>query len=205
MKSKIAVSLLVIALAAALMGGATFAYFTSQATNEGNVFSTGTLQISITDPVEEAIFNVGNMYPGQPTVTDYIYVKNDGTLPMKFWGSVTDAGVGALDAAYLPDKLNVVIKLKGVDPGTGVFDSRDQVIYTGTLADLIDRSATADTSPLKWNIPEWPFGAGWEAKYEIAISFDPNADNSYQGKSFTGTLTFYANQLNDPAWGLGPE
>lgn len=200
MKSKIAASLLVIALAAALMGGATFAYFTDTATNTGNMFSAGTLKINITQPAQgAAIFNVPNMYPGQ-AVTGYVYVKNAGSLPMKFWGSVTDKTVPAQNGAYLPDKLNVVVRLKGVNTGNG-FDTRDQVIYQGTLAAVITKTANSGAdNPLKWAPPAEEFGAGWEAKYEIAISFDPSAGNEYQGTKFTGNLTFHATQWNNPGW-----
>lgn len=50
---KIAFSLISIVSALAIMGGATFAYFSSQATSTDNVFGSGTLELLLDDNNEQ--------------------------------------------------------------------------------------------------------------------------------------------------------
>jgi len=111
MKTRIYVSMLVIALAAALVGGATMALFTDQDTNEGNVFTAGTVDIEAGET--SVIIGAGNMAPGD-TVTGSFTVTNIGTLELRYdvsssvsgalFGGATPALVGALG-----DDQNVVL------------------------------------------------------------------------------------------------
>lgn len=198
MRTKVIMSLLVLALAGALVGGATFAYFTSEATNSGNVFSTGTLAISITDPVEEVMFNVPNMKPGDQ-VSDTITIQNTGSLNFKFRGEVTGnnylAGgtfVVPGSAGCLSDVLNVVVTLIDTN-GT----PRSDVIFTGTLSQLMASGLPAWAPP---GVTE-PFQPDWTATYQVDITFNENADNDYQGSSFeNGVITFTATQWDNPGW-----
>ena len=57
MKKKIALSLLSIVSALAIMGGATFAFFSSSGTSSGNTFVSGTLTLNLDDTDEDAVDN----------------------------------------------------------------------------------------------------------------------------------------------------
>ncbi|MGB4214025.1 MAG: TasA family protein, partial [Dethiobacteria bacterium] len=79
MRAKILTSLVIIALASALAGGATYAVFTHRAEIEGNLISSGNLEFDLVgDP-----FNVTNMKPGD-SVEGYIEIANTGSLDMIF-------------------------------------------------------------------------------------------------------------------------
>lgn len=80
MKKRLMVSIMMIALVAALVGGATFALFTDTAVNENNTFAAGTVDIN-TNP--NPVFNVPNMAPGD-VVTGTVNVVNAGTLDLKY-------------------------------------------------------------------------------------------------------------------------
>ncbi|MEW6424494.1 MAG: TasA family protein [Bacillota bacterium] len=94
MKTKIYLSLLIIALASALVGGATFALFTDTATNADNTFATGTVDVSAGD--QNYSVPIGNMAPGD-NIAGTFTVTNSGTL--KIWFKVTANASGALFTA----------------------------------------------------------------------------------------------------------
>ena len=73
---------------AALVGMATFSWFTDSASVADNIFTAGTLEISVTDPVDGAAFSIANMAPGD-VATGSITVKNSGTLDMQFTAVVS--------------------------------------------------------------------------------------------------------------------
>lgn len=111
MKTKMFASMLVIALAAALVGGATMALFTDQDTNEGNVFTAGTVDIEAGET--SIIVGADNMAPGD-TVTGSFVVTNVGTLELRY--DVSALGSGDLFAGATPavvgalgDDQNVVL------------------------------------------------------------------------------------------------
>lgn len=94
MKTKIFMSMLVIALAAALVGGATMAIFTDAETSVGNTFTAGTVDITV--GTTTLAVNSGNMAPGD-TRTGSFTVTNAGTLALRF--DVSAVGSGALFTA----------------------------------------------------------------------------------------------------------
>jgi len=91
MKTRIYVSMLVIALTAALIGGATMAVFTDTETSVGNTFTAGTVDITV--GTTTLAVNSGNMAPGD-TRSGSFEVTNAGTLALRF--DVTAVGAGAL-------------------------------------------------------------------------------------------------------------
>jgi spore coat-associated protein N len=117
MKRKLLMSFLIIGLVSALVGGATFAYFTDTAANTNNVFTTGTIDIA-TDPAS-GTFNVTNMCPGD-AITKNITVQNLGSLDLDYNIKASQAS----GDASLYDVLDLKIT-KGAD-----------VLYEGKLASL---------------------------------------------------------------------
>jgi len=76
MSKKILLSLAIIGVAAAMVVGATTAYFSATEKSTGNTFSTGEMVIEL-DGSEggKTVFNVNDMIPGE-TRTGYLVVKN---------------------------------------------------------------------------------------------------------------------------------
>jgi len=76
---------IVIGILSLLAGQGTLAYFTSTATSTGNVFTTGTVALKLTDANESALsavtasFGSATFRPGD-TVAGYVTVANTGTL-----------------------------------------------------------------------------------------------------------------------------
>ncbi|MBT9173545.1 MAG: Spore coat-associated protein N [Syntrophomonadaceae bacterium] len=112
MKTKMFMSMLVIALAAALVGGATMALFTDTAANAGNTFTAGTVDVEV-GAVPAVPVAITNMAPGD-TYNGSFTVRNAGTLELRY--SVSAAAAGALFGGPTPavvgglgDDQNVVL------------------------------------------------------------------------------------------------
>lgn len=144
-KKKLLMATGTMALAAMLVSAGTFALFTSEATNEGNTFTSGT--VSIVDGTLGAAFNqtmyFGNLAPGDgesATVT----IENDGSLDA--WVRIDTAnsvGTGDLFGGLTP----LVVTLDGdvvqiPAGGSATFD----VSYSFPLA--ADNSYQAATGSL---------------------------------------------------------
>ena len=103
MKTRIYVSMLVIALTAALIGGATMAWFTDTAVNTGNTFSAGTIDIDLVDhngnEITTPIFNFTDIAPGWVSRTVTVNMENAGTLPMRVRGTVSGQAIKDNDIA----------------------------------------------------------------------------------------------------------
>lgn len=87
---KIALSLLSIASALVIVGGATYAYFTSSQSSLGNTISTGTMNFQgiIADTSGSSVgdsgkFSVSNLVPGGSLVR-CLWVKNTGTVAGRY-------------------------------------------------------------------------------------------------------------------------
>jgi spore coat-associated protein N len=101
LKKKMGAALVTTAFGAALIGGGTFALFTSSATNDGNTAATGTLSITdITNGDGSAAFTVTNMAPGD-NGTATVTIQNNGSLDA--WVAVDSA----TDTGDLAPALNV--------------------------------------------------------------------------------------------------
>jgi len=128
---------MLIALVFALVGGATFAYFTDSAANNNNAFQGGTLDIGL-DPAT-ATFNVPVMAPGD-SIDGNVTVQNSGSLP--FFYTVALAKSGGDDNFY------DVLKLKITKAASG------EAIYDGLLSSLNANSSLAAgaNEPLKFTV-----------------------------------------------------
>lgn len=89
MKTKMFMSMLVIALAAALVGGATMAWFTDVETNAVNTFTAGELAIAVGTQTYTVV--IGNMAPGD-TISGTFTVSNTETLDLKYMTTINTAG-----------------------------------------------------------------------------------------------------------------
>lgn len=109
MKSRLFISLMVIALAAALIGGATMAWFTDADDAGEAVFTAGTLTIDVSDGLDQ-LFEISpkieNMNPGDVYGPIEIQITNDGSKNLAWFGNWTFTPEVAdndklLDAIYI--------------------------------------------------------------------------------------------------------
>ena len=181
MKTKIFMSMLVIALAAALVGGATMAWFTDTATNPGNTFTAGTIDIVLQDHpddiVETPIFNFTNIAPGWESGVVTVNVQNAGSLPMKVRGVVSGTTVTAADKA-LYAALDGQYKLPGMTAWSAWY--------------------AAPALPLTRALPLIP--AGTTVTVELQFRLPDDTGNAAQGGSVTLDLTLTATQTDNPGW-----
>lgn len=91
MRKKIVVSMLVIALAAALLGGAVSAWFSAEAITNAT-FTAGTLDLADLQP---SLVTISDMAPGDKTVAENITIQNTGSLEL-FYRISFEEGSGTL-------------------------------------------------------------------------------------------------------------
>jgi len=178
MRNRLLLSMLGFGLAAFLMGSATMAWFTSQTTNTGNTFASGTIEIQATRPSATWTGVYDNMAPGQKVNTN-ITVKNIGTLTMKYrmYGSL-DTG----SDAGLAGKLILTIK-----------DAGGSQLYSGPLAGF-------DLSHAFTRTGDKALAPTAEEVLSLEVELPTSADNTVRGKSVSVTFTFDATQPENGGW-----
>lgn len=162
------VSLTTIFLVAALVGGATFALFTDEATNANNTFAAGTVDIVLDNDTDDEItsFNLENIAPGDSgSVT--IKVANSGSLEFRY-----DTALDVDGDLFAGDHPIVVTLKKGNDvifssAADGAFDS-NRVLAAGASEDLT----------LEWSFPK-------------------DAGNEYQAAAGNFSVSFVAEQTKN--------
>ncbi|GAB4259533.1 TasA family protein [Thermincola ferriacetica] len=196
MKKRLIMSAMMVALVCALVGGATFAYFTSSATNSGNTFTAGTVSLTANTQDSKPLFgangtalvDTSNIFPGWEDNAS-IFVSNTGNLPIEWFAYVTDGG------GSLKDLLQV--KVVSPNVGTGTPDNPLVLLDWTDLSNLIGSdSTTMDTSVLKWDgDTAGAMQTNYDnIEYKIYVRCKDTNDNNYQGATFTGNLVFKAIQ-----------
>lgn len=167
LRTRIVISMMVIALAAALFGGATYAWFTA-GEDVDTTFTAGTLRLG---DMSGLALNVGNMAPGD-VETWNITVENDGSLRMFY--RMYFSGNGSL-----AEQLYVTVNDGSSD------------IYYGLLSNMLDQqNAIFDSGYPTLN-------SSATANYTFTFEFSSGAGNAYQGASFTGELKVQAAQYRE--------
>lgn len=149
MKKRIAMSLATIGLVSSLVGGATFALFTSSATNTGNNFTAGTVVISMDKPDGTKYFDLNTIAPGDSGSAPVV-VKNGGSLELRY--DIAQTLDGELAAGT--DGLKVTIK-----------DSAGAVITPGDNNRVLAPGGT-ETLTVSWTLP---LAAGNEYQGDSAL------------------------------------
>ncbi|MHB8983990.1 MAG: TasA family protein [Carboxydocellales bacterium] len=137
MKKKIAMSLATVGLVSSLVGGATFALFTSTAENQGNNFSAGTVVISMDKPDGTKYFDVTNIAPGD-SGSAIVKVTNDGSLELRY--DIAESLVGVLAGGDNP----LVVTIK---------DAAGNVIVPGTDNNRVLASGADENLTVEWSLP----------------------------------------------------
>src|SRR3989344_1969346 len=144
-------------------------FFASPAINFSQTSSTvravGDLTVVWSVPEGNPIFTVSNMAPGDSDEED-VQVTNDASSsrPVGIKANRT-GGLGNLESV-----LNVVISEGTTDLYGGTTGSK-------TLEDFFNESTSLEFIPLS------DLGAGATTTYKIKVTFDPNADNTFQDTS----------------------
>lgn len=202
---KILLSVLTIALVTFVAVKATGAYFSSTDSSLANSFTTGTLILRIASPSQQGhqVFNVTGLEPGK-SVSGCITVVNDGSIPMKWKAYITN-GSGDL---YQELKLTELVLNSSTCPnpegltGYTVAGPANLSLLTNpvSFADLANPIST----PLLWDPSKGThpaaFDVKWAATYKMVVTMDSDADDSFQGKSWTGNLIFYGTQVENTSF-----
>ncbi len=186
---KIVLSALSIVTSLTLMAGATYAYFTDTATSTNNRFQTGTLDIVLTDHNADTAF-VNELFtttwlPGQDTIVKFD-VHNNGTLPVHLRGAAT--GVWN-DAGLAPDMVKVV-RVEHWNGSSWVTLKNDP----NGISDYFYYTHNGNAGGTYFEI--LPSGM---AQFQLTVRLDPTADNNYQNKTFTSSLSVEARQVTSGA------
>lgn len=208
MKRRIFLSLMVIAIAAALVAGATIAYFSDVESANGTL-TAGTLDLRVNDKDGNvALFNLDNIYPGYST-SGYITLSNVGSLSgiLKITSvsvenkenGLTEPEIEAGDKSDKEGELGDLVKIKltlqnngpfslespeateGVDLSGGSFG----FYYDGTINGLKNLSRDITTLNAKSSV---------KIKYEITWPDGGQNDNKAQGDSCSFTINFSLKQ-----------
>jgi predicted ribosomally synthesized peptide with SipW-like signal peptide len=205
MKSRMLVSLLVIALAAAVIGGATMAWFTDSDVSDEVTFSAGTLLIAIDDlnlEGEEGL-KINNMNPGDVKNGSFVVV-NEGTKNLQFMGYLCwqdiigqlnddlnqDMRQMLIDKGYgdeeLSDVLNFKISVRNATWNNGLGEG---VFYNGTLPGV---------GPLKFGLAE--LAPSESLTYDVEVTLPgEGTGNDYQGSKINLVFGVIAGQTTNNA------
>lgn len=211
LKKKILASLSSVLLVAALVGGATFAEFSSTADSTKNTFTAGTLDLKVANNLFDTFSKnaVGTWVspagwaPGD-TATGTLQFTNDGTINSKhvyFNFTNLTASTTNLAKAILVTDINE--RFNGVNTGNQVTNIAAQVgdgVMPLTLAEL------ESSAYYTWDDKSGDgiiLSANGQKDYALnfTFQFDPNAGNEYQGTSTGFTLAANATQ-NSPTEGF---
>jgi hypothetical protein len=184
MYRRILISLVAIGVLTSFMGLGGLSLFTATTDNDGNAFTTGSVDIS-TNPAS-AFLTMSDMAPGD-SVTAQLTVSNDGTLDLRYaMTTVADND----DLLGLAAALTLVIRDEGTDCPT--FDGN--VLYNSSL----DLGYIGDPAPgAQAGDRPITVAAGSEVLcFKVEL---PSGATGPEGASTTATFTFDAEQTkNNP-------
>lgn len=199
---KVYLSLTTIALVGALIGGATFAYFSDSETASGNTFTAGTIDISVNNanPWDNiGHFTIADMKPSEVHYKE-VTLRNVGTNPADIWKkiTVTDYSGGLHPESEL-----------GEDPSNDINDIgsviRYDILINGQI--FIDESDNyvidegPNQLPATWHADSRYIYLGRlesGAKMGVKQSYhmDGSTTNWAQGDVMTFDVEFYAQQTS---------
>ena len=195
---RITMSAFSIVTALSLMGGATYAYFTDSVTSQNNTFSTGTLDINISqnDPDPESFDNIesiSNWAPGDSQLVEF-NIQNAGSLPVHLRGFAAGAWTGTFPEAFTPDpNLVQVTRVQYRLNGAGTWTN---LVGDGTTP--LTGVFHFGTNGLETDL--FNVTPGTQVNLRLTVLFDEDAGNEYQGKTYNAKVQVHAKQTNSTAW-----
>lgn len=171
-----------IMMAFTMLTGATFAAFSSTASNTGNIFASGTMTLEVNPfggTTSTPTFNISNVKPGDSN-EKVIILKNTGLVPSTttILTSINHTG----SSPDLGDKLTLEIW--------------DDVDGSGTINPGDVLKGTAHITAVSWSNIDLGFGlaaSGGTHQIIAKVTMD-DADNTYQGTNSHFDLNFKTSQ-----------
>ena len=202
--SKILLSVASIAAAAALVIGATFAFFSDEETSSNNVFATGTLDLVLCDD-DENVSECPTLDEGPEDSVTATWTGTD-MVPggSEVSGTLTLGNNGSIDGNHVDIQFSNSITQSGVLPGSATTNDLDQYLEVTTLtydsADLLpsvtdtngnSRIDLADLAAQSGNDLVNLDGilAGDSKDLVMGVTLHSSAPNDLQGDSVDTTLT----------------
>jgi hypothetical protein len=192
---KILASLAIIAVVSATSVGATKAYFTSDVTQTGVTFATGTLIMTDASASWQLPVTFTNLKPGD-TIRKWVVLHNAGTLDI---GHLTVQATNKSDSGGLLDQ--VLVSVIGYDndgahniyftPGWGTGGSAINPWMT-TAEDILSSSAAIYNQ----GITSFTIPSGQDDVIVLDFTVPSTLDNSYQNVSASFNLVFHAEQVH---------
>lgn len=215
MNKKLIISLVMVGIMAFGAGLGSYAWFTSAATSNDNVFQAGTLQLDVNNDVEGAytleLGEISNIQPGDVMNEEEIVITNEGTLDLAWFGNfVINPGDEKLaEAIYIKE-----MQMEFLDDNGGAdWEPVDRFISNGVGAGtyaahyntLVDNEMGVIT--LKNFLADNAMGAGpgvqmgaLKPNYSYRLTFTlgmaEEADNEYQGLGMGLKYVVDATQVN---------
>jgi len=185
---KVVVSILIlgVVLAVALIGA--IALFTDQATNPGNTFSTGTVDLTI-DPAT-AMFTVSNMAPGDVQYSG-IKLSNSGSLQLRYAMTTTADGNSTLD-----EQLKLTIDVVTGAGNDTVWYTADDVVGEANIygPDGVLSSAAIGNPAQGADTGDRTLAASGTERLRFKVTLPLDTGDSLQGKTCTVAFVFDAEQ-----------
>ena len=170
---QILLSLVIIGLLASTVTASAVALWTDTESSSANVFTTGTLDIALTDGTPLP-FNVTGMAPGD-NVTGTLVVTNSGSLQLRYAMTTTGDGASILD-----EQLDCVI-MEGVT-----------TLYSGKLS-----SAVIGNPAQGAQAGDRTLNSGNNETLTFTVSLPIDTDNTYQGLNCSVDFVFAAEQTDN--------
>ena len=172
----------------ALLGGATFAFFSSAGTSTDNVFGTGTLTLLLDDVDDttpaatiDASFGDSSMAPGE-TTSGFISMHNDGSI------DIAEVNLGATETVSSTPDLAEKLNITSAEIDTVSTCDDDPVDVSSSFTTL------AALNSADFDLPSSDIAAGATKYLCMTFELDEGTDDTYQGKSITETFTFIGHQ-----------
>lgn len=189
-KKQIGMGVMSAALGLSLIGGGTYAYFSSTETTN-NTFAAGTLDLSVNPTT---IIDVGELKPGDSVIRDFV-LGNDGSLDIENVTLDTDYSVTDAQGDNNGEDFGKHIQVEFLYNA----DKLDEVIYETTLDQLKNMTPEAVSEHIFYpTLGEKGLPTGESDDLVVKFNFIDNGEdqNQFQGDSLELEWTFTAQQTD---------
>jgi predicted ribosomally synthesized peptide with SipW-like signal peptide len=214
MNKKLVISLVLIGALAFSLGLGSYAWFSSEAVSENNVFASGTLSLNVNDDVDGVytleLGEINNIAPGDIMPEEEIIIKNDGTLNLAWAGRFElDGDTYLAKAIYIKEMKMEFLDDNGEDwepedhfisngVGAGVYASyydglKDEELGVITLEKFL---ADGGMSPANPGIQMGALKPGYSYKLTFTLGMAEKTGNEFQGLNMDLSYKVDATQIN---------